>query len=140
MALTNYKTIENRKGYLVKEDDRKVFESGTQKTNFGLGVDDQIEFILYDSNDNQLPQGDNQVLVRYVSVNDDTSRKYFLTSDNKQTKKGDGTQEFIVDIERLIKEAGYSNGVFKTSTTIVNRRIGKENSYGYKKYHHQEQR
>ena len=128
MALTNYKTIENRKGYLVKEDDRKVFESGTQKTNFGLGVDDQIEFILYDSNDNQLPQGDNQVLVRYVSVNDDTSRKYFLTSDNKQTKKGDGTQEFIVDIERLIKEAGYSNGVFKTSTTIVNRRIGKENS------------
>ena len=36
MALTNYKTIENRKGYLVKEDDRKVFESGTQKTNFGL--------------------------------------------------------------------------------------------------------
>ena len=127
MALTNYKTIENRKGYLVKEDDRKVFESGTQKTNFGLGVDDHIEFILYDSNDNQLPQGDNQSLVRYISVNDESSRKYFLTSDNKETRKG-GAQEFIVDIERLIKEAGYSNGVFKTSTTIVNRRIGKDNS------------
>jgi hypothetical protein len=127
MALTNYKTIENRKGYLVKEDDRKVFESGTQKTNFGLGVDDHIEFILYDSNDNQLPQGDSQSLVRYISVNDESSRKYFLTSDNKETRKG-GAQEFIVDIERLIKEAGYSNGVFKTSTTIVNRRIGKDNS------------
>jgi len=127
MALTNYKNIENRKGYLVKEDDRKVFESGTQKTNFGLGVDDHIEFILYDSNDNQLPQGDNQSLVRYISVNDESSRKYFLTSDNKETRKG-GAQEFIVDIERLIKEAGYSNGVFKTSTTIVNRRIGKDNS------------
>jgi hypothetical protein len=127
MALTNYKTIENRKGYLVKEDDRKVFESGTQKTNFGLGVDDHIEFILYDSNDNQLPQGDSQSLVRYISVNDESSRKYFLTSDNKETRKGDA-QEFIVDIERLIKEAGYSNGVFKTSTTIVNRRIGKDNS------------
>ena len=112
MALTNYKTIENRKGYLVKEDDRKVFESGTQKTNFGLGVDDHIEFILYDSNDNQLPQGDSQSLVRYISVNDESSRKYFLTSDNKETRKGDA-QEFIVDIERLIKEAGYSNGVFK---------------------------
>lgn len=127
MALTNYKTIENRKGYLVKEDDRKVFESGTQKTNFGLGVDDHIEFILYDSNDNQLPQGNSQSLVRYISVNDESSRKYFLTSDNKETRKG-GAQEFIVDIERLIKEAGYSNGVFKTSTTIVNRRIGKDNS------------
>ena len=92
-----------------------------------MGVDDHIEFILYDSNDNQLPQGDSQSLVRYISVNDESSRKYFLTSDNKETRKGDA-QEFIVDIERLIKEAGYSNGVFKTSTTIVNRRIGKDNS------------
>ena len=101
MALTNYKSIEDRKGYLVSEDDRKVFESGTQKTNFGLGVDDHIEFILYDSNGNQLPQGDIQSLVRYIPVNDESSRKYFI--------KSDYNDEFIVDIEKLIKEAGYSN-------------------------------
>ena len=129
MALTNYKSIENRKGYLVSEDDRKVFESGTQKTNFGLGVDDHIEFILYDSNDNQLPQGDNQSLVRYISVNDESSRKYFI--------KSDYNDEFIVDIEKLIKEAGYSNGIFKTSTTLINRRIGRERPTNSKNFNNQ---
>lgn len=135
MALTNYKTIENRKGYLVSEDDRKVFESGTQKTNFGLGVDDHIEFILYDSNDNQLPQGDSQSLVRYIPVNDESSRKYFIKSDYKDTPLS--PSQFIVDIEKLIKEAGYSNGIFKTSTTLINRRIGRERPTNTKNFNNQ---
>ena len=128
MALTNFKKIENRKGYLVEDDDRKVFEKGTQKTNFGLGIDDHIEFILYDSSDNQLPQRESQKLVRYIPISDESSRKYFLKPETKENRKRNGADEFIVDVEQLIKEAGYSNGIFKTSTTLVNRRVGKESS------------
>ena len=58
MGLDNFKNIVDRKGYLVEQEDRKIFEKEISKSNFGLGYSDMIEFILYDSNDNQLPQGE----------------------------------------------------------------------------------
>ena len=36
------------------------------------------------------------------------------------------TQEYFIDTEKLIKEFGYSNGVFKTQITLLNRRLGSE--------------
>ena len=54
MGLDNFKNIVDRKGYLVEQEDRKIFEKEISKSNFGLGYSDMIEFILYDSNDNQL--------------------------------------------------------------------------------------
>ena len=51
MALETFKEIVERKGYLVENEDRKIFEKEIKKSNFGLGVSDMIEFILYDSND-----------------------------------------------------------------------------------------
>lgn len=126
MALTNYKTIKDRKGYYVLEEDRQVFEQEIVKTNFGLNIDDHLEFIVYDSSDNQLPQGDDGKLVRYIPLTDDNIRKYLIVTTTNQTKKKNDAFEFIVDVEKLIKEAGYSNGIFKSSVSIVNRRVGKE--------------
>ena len=70
MAIKDFKNIVDRKGYLVDSEDRKVFEKEISKSNFGLGCSDMIEFILYDSNDNQLPQGDDGKLARYISIDD----------------------------------------------------------------------
>lgn len=124
MAIKGFKDIIDRKGYKVDSEDRKVFEKEISKSNFGLGCSDMIEFILFDSSENQLPQGDDGKLVRYINTDDSNINDYFIISDNKLTKKKDGTPEFIVDIEKLINEAGYSNGIFKTQVTLLNRRAG----------------
>ena len=128
MALETFKEIVERKGYLVNKEDRKIFEKEIKKSNFGMGYSDMIEFILYDSNDNQLPQGEDAKLVRYIHIDDKNINDYFLITSSEETKKFNDSSEFIIDLERLIKEAGYSNGIFKTQVTLLNRRIGSEES------------
>jgi len=126
MAIDTFKEIVERKGYLVEREDRKIFEKEIKKSNFGLGMSDMIEFILYDSNDNQLPQGEEAKLVRYIHINDTNINDYFLITKNVDNKKTNDASEFIVDLEKLIREAGYSNGIFKTQITLLNRRVGSE--------------
>ena len=128
MAEQYFKEIVDRRGYKVESEDRQVFEKEISKSNFGLGCADMIEFILYDSNNNQLPQGESGDMVRYINIDDANVNDYFLISKNPNTKKKNDTTEFIVDIEKLIVEAGYSNGIFRTQVTLLNRRAGIENS------------
>lgn len=126
MSLDNFKNIVDRKGYLVEEEDRQVFESSIVRSKFELNRDDFLEFIMYDISDNQLPQGDSEELVRYIPLTDDNIRNYFITTNTNLTKKPNEASEFIVDVERLVKEAGYKNGRFRTQVSIVNRRAGFE--------------
>ena len=130
MAIQGFKDIIDRRGYKVELEDRKIFEKEMSKSNFGLGCSDMIEFILYDVSENQLPQGDDGKMVRYISINDSNINEYFILSDNPDTKKKNDTPEFIVDIEKLIREAGYNNGIFKTQVTLLNRRVGTEGGDG----------
>lgn len=126
MAIKEFKDIVDRKGYLVEKEDRKIFEREIKKSNFGMGYSDMIEFILYDSNDNQLPQGESGKLVRYIHINDKNINDYFIITKNKYNKKTNDADEFVIDLEKLIREAGYSNGIFKTQVTLLNRRVGSE--------------
>ena len=126
MAIKDFKKIEDRKGYLVEDDDRQIFEKEIGKAYFGLGTADVIEFVLYDSSDNPLPQGDSGRLVRYINIKDEEAKKYFLVSENEFTKKTNGASEMIFDLEQLIRDAGYNVGKFKTQITLLNRRVGKE--------------
>jgi len=130
MAEQYFKEIVDRKGYKVDSEDRAIFEKEISKSNFGLGCADMIEFILYDSANNQLPQGDSGELVRYIFIDDDNVNDYFIISKNNKTKKKNDTIEFIVDLEKLIIEAGYANGIFRTQVTLLNRRTGIENIEG----------
>lgn len=126
MAIGNFKKIEDRKAYLVEDTDRQIFEKEIGKSYFGKGFADMIEFVLYDSNDNPLPQGDSGRLVRYININDEESKKYFLVSQNEFTKKSNNAPEMLFDLEQLIRDAGYNAGIFKTQITLLNRRVGKE--------------
>ncbi len=56
MAIKTFKDIIDYKGYRINSKDRKIFEEGNLQTFFGFGESDAIEFIVYDINDNQLPQ------------------------------------------------------------------------------------
>ncbi len=140
MAIKGFKEVKDNKGYRVDSKDREIFERelkeslfGTSATNWNVfGNTDMIEFVLYDTNDNQLPQGDDGSMVRYISMDNPEIGKYFLINEDIEDIKMNGAKEFLVDTEVLIREAGYSNGIFKTQITLVNRRMGSETP-GYDK-------
>ena len=123
MAVKGFKDIIQNRGYKIDSKDRQVFEEGNLQSFFGFGESDAIEFVLYDINDNQLPQINNQ-LVRYVPLTSDNIKDYFLIAEGTLLEKHKFPSEYFVDIERLIREAGYSNGIFKTQITLLNKRVG----------------
>jgi hypothetical protein len=128
MAIRTFKEIIDNKGYRIEARDREIFEQGNLQSFFGLGDQDAIEFIMYDMNDNQLPQtkGD---LVRYVTLSTQNIKDYILLPEGTIFQRYQFPKEYFVDIERLIKEAGYDSGIFKTQITLINKRVGSEQKY-----------
>tara|TARA_R110001592_G_scaffold4546_2_gene25565 strand:+ start:18834 stop:20672 length:1839 start_codon:yes stop_codon:yes gene_type:complete len=124
MAIKDFKSILDKTGYYVSEKDRKIFERGSLPAFFGRGQTDTIEFILYDQADNILPQGKRGLKVRYVDITDKESiRRYILIV---RPQVSNQPNEYFVDVEKLINEAGYKNGIFKTQVTLLNKRVGSE--------------
>lgn len=121
-----FKEIIDKRGYKVSGKDRLIFEREIGKGYFGLGISDMIEFRLFDLSDNPLPLNSSGDLVKYIFLNEENIRKYFLLTNNKSNKRENGADEYAVDIEKLITESGYSSGTFKTQVTLLNRRVGSE--------------
>jgi hypothetical protein len=128
MAIRNIKELINNKGYTINPNDRKIFEEEDLQSFFGFSETDAIEFIIYDINDNQLPQGDGE-LVRYIPLNSQNISDYFLIQDGTLFQKYKLPSEYFIDAERLLSEAGYNNGIFKTQITLINKRAGSQKSY-----------
>lgn len=124
MAIRTFKEIIDNKGYRISSKDREIFEQGTLQSFFGFSDSDMIEFIIYDANDNQLPQGENGKLVRYIPLSSENIKDYFLVADGTLLQSFRFPKEYFIDVERLIKEAGYNNGIFKTQITLLNKRVG----------------
>lgn len=123
MALRNFKDIIDNKAYFVNSKDRKIFEEGDYASFFGFGEGDMIEFIVYDVNDNQLEQS-NSGLIRYIPLNNQNIRDYILLPDGTNFQALNFPKEYFIDIERLLNESGFDNGIFKTQITLINRRVG----------------
>jgi len=122
-GLRNFKEIIQNKAYRINPNDRKIFEQGDLQSFFGLSEDDVIEFIMYDFSENQLPQKNNG-LVRYISLTTENISDYFLLAEGTVLTKNNLPSEYFIDVERLIKEAGYENGLFKTQISLINKRLG----------------
>jgi hypothetical protein len=122
-GLKNFKEVIQNKAYRINPNDRKIFEEGDLQTFFGLSEDDIIEFIMYDISENQLPQKGHG-LVRYISLNNQNIRDYFLIAEGTVMTKNNLPAEYFIDVERLINEAGYANGLFKTQVSLLNKRVG----------------
>jgi len=125
MAIKTFKEILQNKGYRIESNDRQIFENGTIQSFFGLSDSDCIEFIVYDSNDNQLPQS-SYGLVRYIPMTSQNIGDYFLIAEGTLIQRYKFPSEYFIDVERLLREAGYSNGIFKTQITLINKRAGSE--------------
>ena len=126
MAIKTFKEIIDDKGYRISSKDRAIFAEGTLQSFFGFTDSDMIEFILYDVNDNQLPQGEFGELIRYIPMNSENIKDYFLIADGTKFQAFQFPTEYFIDAERLINEAGYDNGIFKTQITLLNKRVGYE--------------
>lgn len=126
MAIRTFKEIIDNKGYRISSKDRQIFEEGTLQSFFGFSDSDMIEFIIYDVNDNQLPQGEFGELVRYIPLNSENIKDYFLIADGTEFQAFQFPSEYFIDVERLVNEAGYDNGIFKTQITLLNKRVGFE--------------
>jgi hypothetical protein len=122
-GLKNFKEVIQNKAYRINANDRNIFEQGDLQSFFGLSEDDVIEFIMYDFSENQLPQKDNG-LVRYISLTNQNINDYFLLSEGTMMTRNNLPSEYFIDVERLIQEAGYANGLFKTQVSLINKRIG----------------
>lgn len=129
MAIQNIKEIINNRGYVINPTDRKIFEETTDlQSFFGFSENDCIEFVIYDINNNQLPQLDG-TLVRYIKLTTENINDYFLIPEGTIFQRYQLPKEYFIDIERLMGEAGYTNGIFKTQTTLINKRAGSEKKY-----------
>jgi hypothetical protein len=128
MAIQTFKDIVNSKGYRINSKDRQIFETSDLQSFFGLSDNDAIEFIVYDVNDNQLPQA-NFGLVRYVPLTTQNINDYFLIAEGTIFQAYSFPSEYFIDAERLLGEAGYTNGIFKTQITLVNKRVGSDSQF-----------
>jgi hypothetical protein len=129
MAIKKFKDIIDNKGYRISAADRQIFEQGNLQSFFGLGEQDAIEFIVYDANDNQLPQGQSGESVRYVTLSTENIKDYILLPEGTIFQKYQFPKEYFVDVERLLNEAGYKNGIFKTQITLLNKRVGSDQKF-----------
>lgn len=126
MALENFKNIDEviNKGTSLTTElnpiDLALINQGFKATPFNIGVNDVLEFILYDASNNLLEQKD-YGNIRYIKG--DEINEYLIRSENYLDKVLDGGG-FLIDIKRLIKEAGFNIGVFRVQLNFVNDRVG----------------
>ena len=126
MAIKSFKEIVDNKGYRISSKDRAIFEQGNVQSFFGFTDNDFIEFIVYDANDNQLPQGEDGKLVRYITLNTQNINDYILLPEGTYFQALSFPKEYFIDVERLLREGGYNNGIFKVQITLLNKRVGFE--------------
>jgi hypothetical protein len=126
MSLDRFKNITDvvNKGTSLTTElnlvDLELIDKGFKSTPFNIGVNDALEFVLYDASNNLLQQQD-YGSERYIKGEEIS--EYLIQSENITDKLIDGGG-FLIDVKRLIKEAGYNTGIFRVQLNFVNDRIG----------------
>jgi len=125
MSIKKYTNIENidnkssNEGQFLQSDDLFIVsKTEIDNTDFGDCKYDVMEVSLYDTNNNILPQalGNN---VAYIKADDIKNYMYQIT--NKS-----GLKELAIDVEKLINDLGYINGIIKVNINFVRYKVGSE--------------
>lgn len=127
MAIQDFKNIENinlnldTTAQLLNSKDLNIFKTSISNvTDFGMSKNDVIEFRIYDIGNNLLEQTGGKT-VNYIHK--DNLPKYLKSSIDKITQE----KIFEIDVEKLVKEAGYGNGEFRVVFNFLKNYIGTEN-------------
>jgi len=126
MSIKKYTNIESinsnsaNEGKFIQDKDLFILSKNEiEKTDFGVGKYDVMEVSVYDINNNLLPQksGNN---VAYIKTGDIKNYLYNLTN------KG-GQRELAINVEKLLNDLGFKNGIFKININFVRNKVGSEN-------------
>ena len=127
MALNDFKNIENinlnldTTAQLLNSKDLNIFKTSISNvTDFGMSKNDVIEFRVYDIGNNLLEQTGGKT-INYIHK--DNLPKYLKSSIDFKTQE----KIFEIDVEKLVKEAGYGNGEFKVVFNFLKNYVGNEN-------------
>jgi hypothetical protein len=120
---TNIESINNKssnEGQFLQADDLFIVsKKEIEDTDFGNCKYDIMEVSVYDINTNLLPQksGNN---VAYIKTDDIKNYMYQITNTV-------GQKELAIDIEKLLKDIGFTNGILKVNINFVRYKVGTEN-------------
>jgi hypothetical protein len=126
MSITKYTNIDSINNNSTNEgkfiDDKDLFilsKNEIDKSDFGNSKYDVMEVSVYDINNNLLPHksGNN---VAYIKKGDIQNYLYNIT--NKQ-----GQRELAINVEKLLNELGFTNGILKINVNFVRRKVGSDN-------------
>ena len=120
---TNFDSIDinksNQGEFLMKDDKFIVTKNEVEETDFGDCKYDVMEVSVYDINNNLLPHKSGKN-VAYIKTGDIKNYLYNLTN------KG-GQKELAIDIEKLLNDLGFTNGILKVIINFVRNRVGTDN-------------
>jgi hypothetical protein len=120
---TNFEQIDSRKenkgDFLLKDDLLIVSKTEIEEADFGDCKHDVMEVSIYDVNNVLLPNkaGNN---VAYIKPNDIKNYMYDIVN-------AGGQKELAINVEKLLNDLGYSNGVLKVNLNFVRNKIGTDN-------------
>ena len=121
---TNFEEIDSRKenkgNFLLKDDLFIVSKTEIEEADFGDCKHDVMEVSIYDVNNVLLPNkaGNN---VAYIKPNNMKNYMYDIVN-------AGGQKELAINVERLLKDLGYSNGILKVNINFVRNKIGTDNN------------
>lgn len=122
---TNFDAINNNKSnqgeFLTYNDNFIVTKNEVEATDFGDCKYDVMEVSVYDINNNLLPHKSGKN-VAYIKTGDIKNYMYNLTN-------AGGQDELAIDIERLLNDLGFTNGILKVIVNFVRNKIGTDNEF-----------
>lgn len=123
MSITRYTNFErinqklDNEGKFIQDKDSFILSNNEiEDTDFGECRYDVMEVSVYDINNNLLPQksGNN---VAYIKTGD--IKNYLFNITNNRGKK-----ELAIDIEKLLEDLGFKNGILRVNINFVRNRVG----------------
>ena len=120
---TNFESIDantSNGGEFLQENDKFIInQNQIEDTDFGDCRHDVMEVSVYDINSNLLPQK-NGKNVAYIKTGDIKNYLYNITNNA-------GQKELAIDIEKLLNDLGFTNGILKVNINFVRNKVGSEN-------------
>ncbi len=120
---TNFESIDtnvSNRGEFLQENDKFIInQNQIEDTDFGDCRYDVMEVSVYDINNNLLPQK-NGKNVAYIKTGDIKNYLYNITNNA-------GQKELAIDIEKLLNNLGFTNGILKVNINFVRNKVGSEN-------------
>jgi len=107
-------------GHFIESNDLFIISKNEiEETEFGISKHDVMEVSVYDINNNLLPQqsGNNVAYIKTTNI-----QTYLYNITNKS-----GVKEFAIDIEKLLSDLGFTNGILKVNINFVRNKVETEN-------------